>query len=236
MALPYFYAEQLNMQEPHFTLDEATSKHCVQVLRMQEGEALLLTDGRGTRVTATIVVAHKRNCQVVLSGATFTPAPIPSIIIGISPVKNTSRFEWFLEKVTEVGISGVVPLLCKRTERDHFRYDRMKNILVAAMLQSQQVWLPELQEPVAFDVVVAGATNGQRYIAHCLEDQKFTLRELHDPAGDSLLLIGPEGDFTPEEIAAALHGGFKPVTLGNTRLRTETAGMVGAVLLRIAEI
>ncbi|HVE61992.1 MAG TPA: RsmE family RNA methyltransferase, partial [Chitinophagaceae bacterium] len=152
------------------------------------------------------------------------------IVIGISLIKNLSRFEWFLEKATEIGVSEIIPLICKRTEKQSFKFERMNAILISAMIQSQQCWLPLLCEPVSFQKLVAQEREGQSFIAHCLPDQKeqlsTTLRN-----SSSIILIGPEGDFTENEIATALEKGFKPVALGNTRLRTETAGIVAATLL-----
>ena len=211
-------------------LDEPTSRHCVQVLRMRAGDRLVLTDGRGHRAVAALLEADKRRSSVSLEPPSYIPRPGPEVYIGISPVKNSSRLEWFLEKATEIGVAGIIPLLCERTERTSLRADRLTHILVSAMLQSQQVWLPVLEDPRSLPTVLTEAT-GNRYIAHCLEDDK---RSLDATAGISWLLIGPEGDFTPEEVTKALARGWVPVTLGETRLRTETAGIVGATLLRLA--
>ena len=138
----------------------------------------------------------------------------------------------FLEKATEIGVNEIIPLLCERTEKEKFRYDRMKGILISAMLQSQQAWLPQLHQPTAFDELVKKATTEQRFIAHCLPEQKQNLLSLI-PHRSSIILIGPEGDFTEKEIAVALKLNFIPVALGQTRLRTETAGVVAATLLRM---
>jgi 16S rRNA (uracil1498-N3)-methyltransferase len=221
------------------TLDEATSKHCIQVLRMREGDTLLLTDGKGLQAEALIRSAHKRYCEVTLHNPRHEPRRGPNVYIGISPLKNTSRFEWFLEKATEIGVAGIIPLICERTERETFRKDRMTNILVAAMLQSQQAWLPDLREPTPYEAALGDAvipTTGEpwtRYIAHCIPGEKKPLNELVRLSPRSILLIGPEGDFTPAEVDNALAGGWIPVTLGDTRLRTETAGVVAAALLRL---
>jgi len=229
-----------NMSGAVVTLDEATSKHCIQVLRMREGESLLLTDGKGRKAEAVIRSAHKRYCQIMLNNPLYEPRTGPRIYIGISPLKNTSRFEWFLEKATEIGVEGIIPLICERSERETFRKDRMTNILVAAMLQSQQGWLPDLKEPMPLAEVLGAPPIGEgspmgrsRYIAHCIPGEKKPLNELVRLSPESILLIGPEGDFTPAEVDKALAGGWIPVTLGNTRLRTETAGVVAATLLRL---
>ncbi|MFN5134460.1 MAG: RsmE family RNA methyltransferase, partial [Chitinophagaceae bacterium] len=146
-----------------------------------------------------------------------------------------SRFEWFLEKATELGITEIVPLLCERTERQHFRYERMKGILLSAMLQSKQLWLPALSEPVKFEEYIQQTSSSNKItklIAHCEDAQKQQLSSLPIAEfSDSVILIGPEGDFTPTEIKIALQHQYLPVALGETRLRTETAGVAAAVLL-----
>ncbi len=235
MSLPFFYAADLSALGTAMILDEATSKHCIQVLRMREGDALLLTDGKGLKMTATIKAAQKRHCEVVLTNPVWQAKGGPEVYIGISPLKNTSRLEWFLEKATELGVAGIIPLLCERTERQTFRYDRMSNILVSAMLQSQQSWLPLLRQVTPLPEVLADPgvpVKGVpiKYIAHCLPGEKTGVHRQESPC---ILLIGPEGDFTPAEIEEAFLREWMPVTLGETRLRTETAGMVASTLLRL---
>jgi 16S rRNA (uracil1498-N3)-methyltransferase len=234
MALSYFFVEALN--NDRIQLDEDTSKHMIGVLRMQKGEDVLLTDGKGHKATAHIVDDNRKRCVVQVSSVENEAESLPKVSIAISIVKNASRFEWFLEKATEIGVNEIIPLLCERTEKEKFRYDRMKGILVSAMLQSQQAWLPVLHEPQHFTQVVKNAAQAHRFIAHCLPEKKLQLTEAISPLitdHSSLILIGPEGDFTPNEIALALENKFVPVALGNTRLRTETAGIVAATLLKI---
>jgi 16S rRNA (uracil1498-N3)-methyltransferase len=236
MNLPFFYTENMNAVANSLVLDEDNSRHVVSVLRMQQGEQLHLTDGRGSLLTTVIADPHKKKCRVTITGMQLTEAPPRKTGIGISLVKNPVRFEWFLEKATEIGITEIIPLLCSRTEKQHFRYDRMKNVLVSALLQSRQTWLPVLQEPVKFNTVLERPLFQQKFIAHCMEDDKRSLGNgLINLPGNQLILIGPEGDFTPDEIALALQKGFIPVTLGQTRLRTETAGVVAAALLKNAD-
>lgn len=233
MVLPFFYLSSYEPGAKEIDLDEDNSRHIVQVLRMQAGDPLQLTDGRGNLLQAVIAEAHKKKCRVQVTAATFHPRREKEVTIAISLLKNATRFEWFLEKATEMGVTGIIPLLCQRTERSHFRQDRMQNILVSAMLQSQQAWLPDLRPPTPFQDLVAGAPPGRRLIAHCLEEQRMSLAETGNGNAGSLILIGPEGDFTKEEIGDALQQGFRPVILGETRLRTETAGVVAAALLCI---
>jgi 16S rRNA (uracil1498-N3)-methyltransferase len=240
MALAFFYLSKYHPGDDEIILDEDNSRHIVQVLRMQKGELLQLTDGRGRLMTATITDDHKKKCRVRLEESVLLPARARRITIGMSLLKNVSRYEWFLEKAAEIGVAAVIPLLSDRTEKQHFRQDRMENILVSALLQSQQTWLPELYPPTRVEEVIRSAKQEQRLIAHCLEDgERRTLAEMvlaFDalPQGnEQLILIGPEGDFTKSEIDTALEHGFLPVTLGATRLRTETAGVVAAALMCI---
>ncbi len=228
MALPYFYEPEISPAATAFTLSEETSKHCIKVLRMEKGEQLNLTDGKGNLLTASILIADKKSTEVKIDATITAPHPKRKIAIGISLLKNTGRFEWFLEKATEIGVSEIIPLICSRTERQHFRYDRMNAVLIAAMIQSQQSWLPELHEPRPFDQVLVSPD--QKFIAHCTDQQKKEIKD-HRLNGNILMLIGPEGDFAPEEITSALHNNFQPISLGETRLRTETAGVVAATLL-----
>ncbi|MFV0604549.1 MAG: RsmE family RNA methyltransferase [Niabella sp.] len=233
MQLPFFYINHYNPALKSFVLDEDNSRHIVQVLRMQDGEQLHLTDGRGYLLIAEISNAHKKHCGVTVINEAFFSKTEPLVTIAISPLKNNSRFEWFLEKATEIGVSAIVPLLCTRTEKQKLRAIRLQNILVSAMLQSRQCWLPVLEEPTTINKFLASdlfSTTTEKYIAHCAEGQKLSFSAAKASA---LILIGPEGDFTEEEITAALTAGCQPVTLGDTRLRTESAGIVAAVKLKI---
>ena len=233
MHLPFFYTTHTDSGSNSIVLDEDNSRHAVSVLRMQEGEQLHLTNGKGSLFTATIAEAHKKKCRLTITGTQHTAPASRKTAIGISLIKNPVRFEWFLEKATEIGITEIFPLLCHRTEKQHFRQERMQNVLVSALLQSRQTWLPVLHEPVKFEKLIEQVAYRQRFIAHCVEDQKQPLSGgVINLLADQLVLIGPEGDFTPDEITAAIQHQFMPVALGNTRLRTETAGVVAAVLLK----
>lgn len=261
--LPFFYIPAFDKDTQEITLDEDTSKHIIQVLRMTTGEALQLTDGKGSLLTAEIIDDHKKKCRVRVQAILTRPPAKRKVIIAISLLKNASRFEWFLEKATEIGVSTIIPLLCERTEKQHARTDRLRNILVSAMLQSQQTWLPDLPDPMPFTELLShppgelrspdglGSPDGLRFIAHCLEAPRPTVSladwdhpasaagqvspAATDAAPSQLILIGPEGDFSPKEVELALKEGFLPVTLGNNRLRTETAGIVAATLLCIGQ-
>jgi 16S rRNA (uracil1498-N3)-methyltransferase len=194
---------------------------------------LLLTDGKGAQLTCVIIEPHAKKCKVQIASVLHHPPPTKQVSIAISLVKNANRFEWFLEKATEIGVTEIIPLLCERTERQHFRYERMKGIVVSAMLQSQQCWMPVLHDPKKIaDLQNWKLAEGDRMIAHCEDSEKYFLN--HHPISKSSnyqILIGPEGDFTSAEIEQALRLGYAPVSLGTTRLRTETAGVVAATLL-----
>lgn len=235
MALPFFYTEALSTTATQFVLNEETSKHVAQVLRKQNGEQLSLTDGKGNLFTAEIIDDNRKKCEVKILSVSVQPLPAKKITIAISLVKNNTRFEWFLEKAAELGVREIFPMLCSRTEKQQFRHDRMKNILISAMLQSQQTWLPALHEPTKFTELLSRSTAKQKFIAHCEEEnsKESLVNKILANSAESIILIGPEGDFTKEEITQALQNNFLPVALGNTRLRTETAGIVAATLLCI---
>lgn len=235
MALPFFYIADYDPLQKEILLDEDTSRHIVQVLRIKEGEKLNLTDGKGNLITAEIADAHKKHCTVKVIDSRLTSDVSRKIIIAISLLKNSGRFEWFLEKATEIGVSEIVPLICERTEKQKFRYDRMKGICISAMLQSQQTWLPDLHEAVRFDdLVMRRFDDSKKFIAHCLDESKQSLTHHQiSKLSNQLIAIGPEGDFSKEEIEAALQNNFIPVSLGETRLRSETAGVVAAALLSL---
>ena len=230
MSVPFFYEPSLEATNLPFVLSDSTSKHCVQVLRMREGDPIHLTDGIGNLYTAKLISADKQKSVALIEQMSFTEAPTNKISIGISLLKNADRLEWVFEKITEIGVTEIFPLICKRTEQQRFKTERMQQILISAMLQSQQCWLPILHPPTEIKKLIALATNHQKIIAHCEEDKKTALNEL-PKSNDSLILIGPEGDFTPNEITLALEHQYNPVSLGNTRLRTETAGLVSIAVL-----
>ena len=229
MSVPYFFIEAFNTSPGFVDLDEHTSHHVIQVLRMKEGESIRLTDGRGSVATGSIATSHKKHATVAVTSFETTSQHQPKLSIAMSLVKNASRFEWFLEKATEFGTAEIIPLLCDRTERQKFRHDRMTGICKSAMLQSMQSWLPVLHEPVSFNDVVRDAKQQQKMIAHCVKEAKVEFSSLYNPSLEShIILIGPEGDFSDIEIARARENNFTSVSLGSTRLRTETAGIFAA--------
>jgi 16S rRNA (uracil1498-N3)-methyltransferase len=232
MALPLFYTTAFNPLKKEIVLDEDTSRHVVQVLRIKRGKSLNLTDGKGNLVTASLIDDHKKHASVQVDEVIHQPQTGRSISIGISLLKNTSRFEWFLEKAIEIGVNRIVPLICERTEKEKFRMDRLQGICISAMLQSQQTWLPELLDPVGFRNCFNDLSCDNKFIGSCDDTiDKINLSSF-DIKGSASILIGPEGDFTGEELKLAIEQDYKPVSLGQTRLRTETAGIVAVTLLQ----
>jgi 16S rRNA (uracil1498-N3)-methyltransferase len=203
MASPFFFEENLPLSDD-FVLSEETSKHVSQVLRMKEGEAIRITNGKGQTLIAEIVLSDKKKTKVKTVRKEFSESQKPEIIIAISLIKNTNRFEWFVEKATEIGVSAIIPLICKRSEKTHFRMERIRSILISAMLQSQQSWLPGISEPVKFAELVKNGNQPQKFIAHCLPEEKKELKDISAKANSRIILIGPEGDFTEEEIQLAI--------------------------------
>lgn len=233
MQAPYFYIDSFAAGAPNIMLDEENSRHAIQVLRLTKGDKVLLTDGKGHLLSATIVEDHRKHCQVTIESTQFIPKPEQQVTLAISLLKNRNRFEWLLEKITELGVAQIIPLLCARTEKENARLDRMEAVLISALLQSRQVWLPKLSAPLPFNSIRDWKLEeGSNFIAYCEEVPKKPLSTLIPVASSqSLIAIGPEGDFTPTEYDLALEEKFIAVSLGNTRLRTETAGVAAVSLL-----
>jgi 16S rRNA (uracil1498-N3)-methyltransferase len=231
MSVPYFYEPLIATGMTQFTLSETSSKHCVQVLRMDVGEQIDITNGQGGLFHATIQVAHKKNAVVTIAASTQTDRPKQKLQLGISLLKNAVRLEWLFEKATEIGVTSITPLICERTIHERFKTERMQQIIQSAMIQSQQTWLPVLSEPMPLLQFITKSSANQKLIAHCEPLHKTSIQSI-EPSDDLLLLIGPEGDFDPSEIEAAIAKDFMPIDLGPTRLRTETAGIFALSCLK----
>lgn len=228
----------------HYLLSEEESRHCLKVLRLREGATVHLTDGKGTLYTARIREAGPGRCLLEITDVEkeFGKRPY-RLHIAIAPTKSTDRFEWFLEKATEAGIDEITPLICARSERRVLRTSRLVKRITAAMKQSLHAYHPVLNEPLDFETFIqgqsaAGTESGdwskaQKYIAHCEDGPKSYLNASGGTPGDVLALIGPEGDFTPAEIDLALNSSFTGLNLGETRLRTETAGLAVCFEMRV---
>jgi 16S rRNA (uracil1498-N3)-methyltransferase len=231
MSIPYFYEPSILSGQTSFTLSEISSKHCVQVLRMQENQRVDITNGLGYLFEATILTAHKKNTLVQIQSEKFIAAPSQKITLGIGLLKNLTRLEWLLEKATEMGVYEIMPLLCDHTLFEKFKLERFQNILQSAMIQSQQVWLPLLGTPVKFKEAIQNQKQTQKLIAHCEASDKLDIKKIV-PSSDLLLLIGPEGDFSTTEIELALANNYQAIHLGPTRLRTETASLFALSVLK----
>lgn len=208
-------------------LSEEESGHIVRVLRMKVDDELLVTDGKGHLYRARILEAHPKRTAVEI----LTTEKHPSlwgftIKIAVAPTKNMDRMEWFAEKATEIGIDEIAFIRCAHSERREIKTERIRKIARSAMKQSQKVYLPEIHDMTDFATFVKQSFEGEKYIAHCEEEDKKLLSEVYKKGVNALILIGPEGDFSPEEIALAKANGFVPVSLGESRLRTETAALV----------
>jgi len=231
MPVPYFYEPNLISGNTIFTLSENSSKHCIQVLRMQENARIDLTNGKGFLFEAKIQLPHKKNSIVSILSEKQMPKPTQNLTLSIALLKNATRLEWLIEKATEMGVTNIVPLICERTLFEKFKLDRMQNIVQSAMIQSQQTWLPNLINPVKFKEFIVLQKNAQKLIAHCEVGEKIDIKKIMAHQ-DCLLLIGPEGDFSPSEIELALQNGCQAIHLGPSRLRTETAGLFALSVLK----
>jgi len=226
-----FYAPDL--VPPHYTLGEEESKHCIRSLRLRRGDMLHLTDGRGTLYRCEITDDDARRCTVRVAEVFREYGRMPyRLTMAVAPTKNIERFEWFLEKATEVGVSRIVPILCDRSERRTLKVERAERIAAAAMKQSLKAYCPAVRPLTPLGELLAEPFEGRRFIAHCdtAPAPKSYLLDTLRPREDLLVLIGPEGDFSPAEIAAARAAGFEEITLGDQRLRTETAAVAATVL------
>lgn len=208
-------------------LPEDESQHCIRVLRKQVGDKILVTDGKGYFYESEITHPHPKRCEINIITTINVPKSWEGDIhIAFAPTKNIDRVEWFAEKATEIGIDRLSPLLCFHSERRQLKHERMEKILVSAMKQSQKAVLPQLDDLINFSTFIKQEFKGQKFIAHCYEGEKKLLKDIYSPNEDVLILIGPEGDFSVQEVEEAIHNGFQPISLGKSRLRTETAALV----------
>lgn len=209
------------------TLPTDESNHCVKVLRKKEGDEIFITDGKGRFFDAQIIAAHPKHCHIHIVNTITVPKSWNGYLqIAFAPTKNIDRVEWFAEKATEIGIDHFTPLLCRYSERKEIKLPRIEKILVSAMKQSQKATLPELDEMTRFANFIKQPFDGQKFIAHCYPSEKQLLKMVCQPEQNALILIGPEGDFSEEEVALAIKEGFVPISLGESRLRAETAALV----------
>jgi len=225
-----FYTPDIDIHASSYQLSEEESKHSSRVLRLKADDEIMLVNGKGTTFIARITNSHPKRTQASIVSSTFQEKARPyHLHLAVAPTKNIERYEWFLEKATEIGVDEITPLICEHAERKDVKHERLNKILVAAMKQSQQSFLPTLNDTIRFDEFIELPTSDKKFIAHCDEDEKYSLKSVLFAQQNSLILIGPEGDFSPSEIKNAISGGYVPVSLGQTRLRTETAALVACM-------
>ncbi len=221
-----FYNPNLDETSTQFYFDSEESKHIVRVLRKKVNDEVLITNGNGLMLSAKIMDSNPKKCEVEITGVKKVHQKNHWLHMVVAPTKMNDRFEWFLEKATEIGVNEITPVLCERSERKTIKLDRYKKVIQSAMKQSFQAYLPQLNDLTNFNDIIETPTTGGLFIAHCDDSEKFELKRRLIPDKPITILIGPEGDFTHREIKAAKEKGYLPVSMGRNRLRTETAAIV----------
>lgn len=222
-----FYNPDITNNTPSFTFDKNESRHIVKVLRKKERDSLHLTNGKGFLFTAEIISANDKKCTIkIISSEDIQKSWNYYLHVAIAPTKMNDRYEWFLEKATEIGIDEISPIICDNSERRVIKTERMQKVIVSAAKQSLKYTFPKLNEPISFKEFIQKDHKGVKLIAHCEDTIKNTLKNLIEPQQDVVIMIGPEGDFSLKEIELALQHKYIPLSLGKSRLRTETAGIV----------
>jgi 16S rRNA (uracil1498-N3)-methyltransferase len=221
-----FYNPNIDEKTENFSFDKEESKHIIKVLRKKDTDILYVTNGLGLLFKTEITLASDNKCTVQILGVEKTEPSKFQLHLAVAPTKMNDRYEWFLEKATEIGIHEITPIICDRSERKVVNRERFEKILLTAMKQSNVLFLPKLNEAITFKEFIKHKNKGLQLIAHCEESDKKSLKSVVKPNENVTLLIGPEGDFSEKEIALAIENNYDPVSLGNTRLRTETAAIV----------
>ena len=221
-----FYNPTINKSLSSFVFDKEESKHIVKVLRKKESDILFVTNGLGYLFKTEIALASDNKCTVNIISFEKQNSSKFHLHLAVAPTKMNERYEWFLEKATEIGLHEITPIICEHSERKVLKTDRFQKIIESAMKQSLHCYIPKLNEPILFKDYIKSPKSGQLFIAHCEETNKKTLKSELKRNENVTILIGPEGDFSVKEIQLALENNFIPVSLGNTRLRTETAAVV----------
>lgn len=219
-----FYTPDIEAET--YQLSEEESKHASRVLRLVEGDEVILTDGRGNWITSQIIDAHQKRCmvKVITKETNYHPKPYHLKMV-VAPTKNISRFEWFLEKATEIGIDEITPLLSEHSERKEVKLKRLEKVVTSAMKQSLKAWHPQLNEMTSFSKIMEDNFEGKKFIAYCEADKEERMEKYLNPGEKAIILIGPEGGFSPEEIEQAKNNGYLPISISQSRLRTETAAI-----------
>ncbi|MFI0431377.1 16S rRNA (uracil(1498)-N(3))-methyltransferase [Mariniflexile sp. HMF6888] len=221
-----FYNPNITESTTQFSFEKEESRHIVKVLRKNMGDTLHITNGNGWLFTAEIAIPNINKCVVTVISKSQQPKRDYSLHLAVAPTKMNDRYEWFLEKATEIGIDTITPIICDHSERKIIKPERFEKILQSAMKQSLSCYMPKLNESINFKDFIKQGFNGDLFIAHCEETDRKSLKQQLKPKQNITILIGPEGDFSSKEIELAIKNKFIPVTLGDTRLRTETAAIV----------
>ncbi len=212
-------------------LNPEESNHCVKVLRHKAGDTLQILDGKGNLFDALLQEASHKKCKIKIISSQSEPQPSSICHIAIAPTKSNDRTEWFIEKATEIGIEMITPIFCKNSERKIVKPERLEKVITSAVKQSVSLWRPQLNEAKSFSDFVHEDFDGDKFIAHCLKEDEQHLQDACTKGKNTLVLIGPEGDFTSEEVEMALQNGFRPISLGKKRLRTETAALMACCIV-----
>ncbi|WP_276166253.1 16S rRNA (uracil(1498)-N(3))-methyltransferase [Zobellia alginiliquefaciens] len=228
-----FYNPDLDKSVSQFTFSQEESRHIVKVLRKKEGDVLHITNGKGYIFESEILFADQKKCKAQIISTKKKHAKAHWLHIVVAPTKNNDRFEWFLEKATEIGVDEITPVFCDRSERKIIKKERLEKVIQSAMKQSLRSYLPKLNEAIPFKDFIEKEQLGLLFIGHCEEEEKVDLKRRVAPDQDITILIGPEGDFSQNEIKTAYEKGFLPVSLGEYRLRTETAAIVACTTVNM---
>ena len=221
-----FFNTTINENSDFFSFDKEESKHIIKVLRKKDSDILFVTNGLGFLFKTKVTLASDSKCTVKIVSVEKTEPSKYYLHLAVAPTKMNDRYEWFLEKATEIGISEITPIICEHSERKSIKTERFAKIIQSAMKQSNQLYLPKLNEPIVFKDFIKINTSTVKFIAHCEETNKKSLKQSLEPSTNTTILIGPEGDFSKREIQIALENEYIPISLGNTRLRTETAAII----------
>lgn len=227
-----FYAPDISINP---ILPESESQHCIKVLRMKPGDFIEVIDGKGYRYECQIIDAHtKRTLVKIINSENIPLSWNNNITIAVAPTKNMDRMEWLIEKLTEVGINNIVPLKCRYSERKEIKFERMEKIAISAMKQSLKAVLPKIEQMTTISDFIKNNDATQKFIAYCSPSiPRLLFSKEYKPNKDTIILIGPEGDFSIDEITHAINNGYKPISLGDNRLRTETAALVSCQICHI---
>lgn len=222
----FFAGSDIILPKGHtFLLDEEESKHASKAMRLRNSDEIRLCDGKGNVAIARIIDVRSIRIPVEIVHHQFESISFPSLHLAVAPTKNPDRYEWFIEKATELGVAHITPLVCENSERSRIRHERLSRIAISALKQSERAYMPQIHESIIFDDFITSVKSEQKCIAWCETGKENLWQKSYNPGKNSVLLIGPEGDFSAKEVNLAIKNDFRPVSLGKARLRTETAAL-----------